>query len=151
MASRSRAARNAIGAVLLVAFVGSVIGYGIIRLMHGMDPCHAVNTQLLPSPQGDYMARRVEVSCKPPKSNPNEPRHQVQVTVAERNPANGRVTQYGTVFICRNVVSSQVQIAWEAPYKLGIRFPQEQLQSSDITGRQPKFKSVEIDYGELGR
>lgn len=149
MVSRGRAARNAVGAVLLVAVVGSLIGYGIIVVLHGMDPCHAVNTQLLASPQGDYIARRVEVSCKPPKANPNEPRHQVQVTVAERNPESGRVNQYGTVFVCKNVVSSQVQIGWDAPYKLAIRFPESRLQSSDISGRQPKFKQVDIEYGDL--
>jgi hypothetical protein len=140
--NRSKAwnAVKAVGIVFVSSFVLAVAAY---YFMHGMDPCHAVNTQILASPDGAFSARKVEVSCKIPKGTT----HQVQIAIAERNNKTGKPKQFANVFSCYGLTASDVSISWEAQRQLAVLFPQATVESKDISAQQPKFKDVEIEYG----
>ena len=144
MSRNSRGAWNAIKAVLVVAVGSFALSFLIMRFMHGMDPCHSVNTQLVASPDGSFSARKVEVSCK----QQNGTQHQIQIAVAERNNKTGKSQQYANVFACKGITASEVSVAWTGQRQLAVDFPQSRVGLGDISAQQPHFKDVEIQYGE---
>lgn len=142
--AKGKGAWNAVKAVLLVAVLSAAVSVVAYKFMHGLDPCHAVNTSIIPSPDGAFTARKVELSCKVQGGTD----HQVQIAVSERNNQTGKSKQFGNVFMCSGVTASEVSMEWTGPRQLALDYPQEKVGPIQITAQQPHFKDVMIQYGE---
>ena len=133
---------NAALAVLIVFAVSGVLAVLLYRGMGGLDPCHAVNTVIIPSPDGAFAARKVEVSCKQPKGA----EHLVRIAISERNNKTGKSRQYGNVFVCSGVTASDLAIEWTGARALMVEYPEQRVGPKEISAQEPHFKNVIITY-----
>lgn len=140
--AKLKGAWNAVLAVLIVSIVSAILAVALYKTLGGFDPCHTVNTLVVASPEGAFVARKTELSCK----QPNATQHLVRIAVSERNNKTGKSRQFGNVFVCSGVTASELSIEWTGSRQLSIEYPEDRVGPAEISAQEPHFKDVTIIY-----